>query len=71
VQALHDLLDAGLPIPPVHVQQVNIARAEVLQRRFNRDVHRLDVVSSVVNLLSYGRIETLVVGGVLKCIRVS
>ena len=70
VQAVHHLLDAASVVPPVHVENVDVVRAQLLQRIFNRDVHRLEVVARVVRLLRDVILSTLVVRSVL-CTRIA
>ena len=40
VQAVHDLLDRGMAIPPVNVKDVNIRCLQILETRINGQVHR-------------------------------
>lgn len=50
VQAVHDLLDGGGKVPPVHVQQVDVVGAQLLQAAVDGDVHALDRVADKVGL---------------------
>lgn len=50
VQAVHDLLDGGGEVPPVHVQQVDVVGAQLLQAAVDGDVHALDRVADKVGL---------------------
>ena len=45
VQAVHHLLDARLPVVPVHVEDVDVVCAQLLERRFDRVVQGLHVVA--------------------------
>ena len=45
VEGVHDLLDGGGVVPPVEVQDVDVGRAELLERRFDGEVQRLGVVA--------------------------
>lgn len=66
VQAVHDLFDAGGVIPPVDVEDVNIIRAELLERRFDGNVQRFGVVANVLRLLlKLGGARTLEIRRVL------
>jgi hypothetical protein len=38
VKRVHDLLNGCGPIPPVHVQDVDVRRAQLLERGLYRDV---------------------------------
>jgi hypothetical protein len=66
MQAIHHLFDAGIPVPPVNVQNVDVGRAQFLETGFDAGMHGLDVVSDVVRLLSDGVVSALVVGRVLN-----
>ena len=60
------LMDREIGTHPVHVKNVDVGRAQLLERIFNRDMHRLDVVAGVVRLLRDVVPSTLVVRGVLR-----
>lgn len=66
VQTVHDLLNRGLVVPPVHVQKVNVVRSQLLQARFNGDMHRLEIVPGVVRFYFNVILTTLEVGGILQ-----
>ena len=51
---------------PVDVQNVDVARAQLLEGVFDRDVHCLQIVASIVNLLPNAFDTKLVIGGVLR-----
>ena len=51
VEAVHHFLDGSLPVPPVHVKNVDVRRPQLLQAGFYAEVHRLGVVSGVEDLL--------------------
>lgn len=65
MQAVHDLLDGGLVVPPMHVKEINVARTQFLQARVDGDVHGLDIVSDVVDLDFDVVLTSLVVGSIL------
>lgn len=48
VQALHDFLDAGGEVPPVHVEEVDVVCSELLQAGLDGNAHRLDGVADKV-----------------------
>jgi len=39
VESIHDLFDRGGVVPPMHVKEVDIARAQLFERSFNRNMH--------------------------------
>lgn len=49
----------------MHVEDINVVRTELLERRFERNRHRLDVVASVVGFLGDGVIAPLMIHGIL------
>lgn len=66
VQAVHDLFDAGGVVPPVHIEDVDVRRAQLLERIFSGEVHRFGVVPDVVGLLAYVLGSLLVISCVLQ-----
>ena len=51
VQAVHDLLDGGVVVPEMDVQDVNVGSAELLQRLVHGGVEGLEVVPAVERTL--------------------
>lgn len=51
VKRLHYFLDTRRKFPKMNVEQVDVARSQLLQRGFNTETHRLGAVSDVENLL--------------------
>ena len=51
MQAVHELLDARVPVVPMAVQDVDVVRAQLLQRRVDGQALRLGAISSEVHLL--------------------
>ena len=51
MQRIHHFLDGRLVVPPVNVQDIDVACPELLQTGFDTDVQRLRVVSCIVYLL--------------------
>ena len=52
MKRVHYLFDRGGPIPPVHVQNVDIRGAELLKGCLDGDVERLCVIPGVIHLVS-------------------
>ena len=53
VQTVHPLLNARLPIVPVAVQDIDVVRSQLLQRRLNSEMQRLRAITNVVHLLAH------------------
>jgi hypothetical protein len=51
MKRVHDLLDRGGPIPPVHVQDIDIRGAQFLQGCLDGDVEGLCVIPRVIHLV--------------------
>jgi hypothetical protein len=47
---VHDLLDAGSEVPPVHVEKIDIVRLQLPEAVVDGDVQRLEGVADVVGL---------------------
>ena len=62
MKRIHDLLDRGGPIPPVHVQDIDIRRAQFLKGCLDGDVERLCVIPGVIHLVSVFILASLKVG---------
>ena len=71
MQAIHDLLNRGVPVPPVHVQNVDVRSPQLLQAGIYADVHRLDVVTGIHEFLAHIVIATLEICGVLEYMSMS
>lgn len=65
MQAVHDLLHASGIIPPVNVEDIDIARSEFLERSLDRDMQGLDVITGVMSLLVDIICSAFVICGVL------
>lgn len=70
MQTVHDLLNARGPIPPMQVEDVNIGRSELLQRCFDRDVHRFDIIADEGDFV-WRLYVTLEVRGILQHIEMA
>lgn len=66
VQPVHDFFDRRGVVPPMHVEDVDVGRAEFLERGLNGEEHRFEVVPRVVDFLAEGgRFGAFEVGRVL------
>ena len=65
MKRVHDLLDRSGPIPPVHVQDIYIRRAQFLEGCLHGDVEGLCVIPAVIHLVSEFMLASLKVGCVL------
>ena len=66
VEAVDDLLDAGIVIPPVNVQNVDVVRTQLLQGRLHGDVERLHIVTREAGVLLDVLSTALEVAGILR-----
>ena len=66
VQPIHNLFDARRKVPPMHEENVDVARAELLEGSFDGDVHGLEAIAGVVDLHRDGRVSTFVVRRILR-----
>jgi hypothetical protein len=62
MKRVHDLLDRGGPIPPVHVQDIDIRGAQFLEGCLDGDVEGLCVIPGVIHLVSVFILASLKVG---------
>ena len=65
MKSVHDLLNGSIPVPPMHIQDVNIRCTKLLETGLNAHMHRLDVISSIVDFGFDAGITAFVIGGVL------
>ena len=68
MKRVHNLFDRGSPIPPVHVQDVDIRRAQFFEGCLDGDAEGLCVIPRVIYLVGDFVLSTLEVGCVLKII---
>jgi hypothetical protein len=68
MKRVHDLLNGGSPIPPVHIQNIDVRGSQFLESGLNGDVQRFCVSSTVVCFVSDVIIPTLEVGRILDVI---
>jgi hypothetical protein len=51
VQRIHDLLDRGAPVPPVHVENIYVRCAKLLKRRIYGYTKRFSIVPPIIDLV--------------------
>jgi hypothetical protein len=65
MEAIHHLLDTGVPVPPMHVEDVDVCSAQFLKTGLHTDVQRFEIVSGIVHLQRDVIMALFVVAGVL------
>ena len=65
MKRVYDLLDRGGPVPPVHVQDIDIRGAQFLQGCLDGDVEGLCVIPGVIHLVDVFILASLIVDCVL------
>ena len=65
MKRVHDLLNRGGPIPPVHVQDIDIRGAQFLEGCLDRYVEGLCVIPGVIHLVGVFILASLIVCCVL------
>ena len=65
MERVHDLLDRSGPIPPVHVQDIDIRGAQFLEGCLDGDVEGFCVIPAVIHLVGVFMLASLEVAGVL------
>jgi len=66
MQTVHNFLNRRLVIPPVHIQDIDVRRPQLLQAGFDAHVHALHVIADMVRLDFDMLVVELVVMGVLR-----
>jgi hypothetical protein len=66
MKSVHDLPDRGGPIPPMHVQDIDVRGAQFLERCLDGDVEGLCVIPGVIHLVGDFVLSPLEIGCVLK-----
>ena len=66
VKTIHDLLDATCIVPEMDIKQIDVGGSQLLERILNGDVHGLDTVTRVENLL----FDRFVVGVEMRIARI-
>ena len=66
MKGVHDLLNRGGPLPPVHVQDIDVRGTKFLEGCLYGDVEGLGVISGVVDFVSDLILASLVVGCILS-----
>ena len=65
MKSIHNLLNRSIPVPPMHIQDVNVRRAKLLETGFDTHMHRLDTVSSIIDFGFNASVTAFVVGRIL------
>lgn len=65
VKRVHDLFNGGGPVPPVHIQDVDVRCAQLLEGGFNGDSEGLGVISGVVHFVGDLILASLKIGRIL------
>ena len=68
MKGVDDLLNRGCPVPPVHIQDIDVGGTKLLERSLDRDVEGLRVISGVIHLVSDLILASLVIGCILMII---
>lgn len=71
MEVVHHFPDRCLPIPPVHIEYVDIGRTELSETRFDAEVQGFGAVTNVVYFLGDGVVAALEVSRVLPLMRAS
>ena len=66
MKRVHDLINRSGPIPPMHVQDVDVRRTQLLEGCLDGDVEGLCVISGVVHQVSNVILSPLEVACVLR-----
>lgn len=51
MQASHNFRNAGLPVPPMDIEKIDVRGAQVLERLLDRQVLRFGAVAGILDLL--------------------
>lgn len=57
MKSMHNFLDARRKVPIMDIEQIDVSRLQALKRALDGEVHRLDVVPGVHDLLRDGGVE--------------
>lgn len=68
VQCQHEFRDTGAEVPPVDVEDIDIARLQFLERGFQREFQGFGPVAAVVGLDYFAAVVFLVGAGVFGCL---
>jgi len=66
VETIHDLFDAGLVVPPMDIENVNVGCTQFSQGDIDRKEEGLGAITDVVGLPHNSAVKTLEVGQILK-----
>lgn len=65
MESIHDFLDAGVEIPEMNIKDIDVRSSQLFQAAVDTDVHRLDIVSSIMDLLLDSLVSVNIIHGVL------
>lgn len=71
MQGIHDFLDGGTIIPPVHIENVDIGSAQLLEGFFYGHMERFVVVTRIINFVRDVVLASLITGSILSRVSTS
>jgi hypothetical protein len=66
MQRSHNLLDAGIKVPNMDIQEIDVIGAELLEGSLHRDMHRFGTVSRIKRFLGDSAVVAFVIDRVLQ-----
>ena len=71
MQGIHDFLYRGTIIPPVHIENVDIGSAQLLEGFFHGHMERFVVVTGIINFVRDTVLASLIAGSILSRVSTS
>lgn len=71
MQGIHDFLDGGSIIPPVHIENVDIGSAQLLEGFFYGHMERFVVVTRIIDFVRDVVLASLITGSILSRVSTS
>ena len=71
MQGIHDFLDGGIIIPPMHIENVDIGSAQLLEGFFYGNMERFVVVTRIIHFVCDMALSSLITGSILSRISTS
>lgn len=65
MESVHDLLDAGVEIPKMNIQDIDVRGSQLFKAGVDTNMHGLHIVASIVNLLLDSLISVNIIYAVL------
>lgn len=65
MESVHDLLDAGVIIPEMNIEDIDVRGSQLLKAGVNTNMHGLDIVASILNLLLDSLVSANIIYAVL------